>query len=550
MWLDVRSETDVYDFSQVTSHEFEKVCQDLLEEELGVSFEVFGPGPDGGVDLRHLASTASPKATIVQCKNYAKTPYATLLSHLRRDESPKVRALAPDRYILMTSVSLTPHRKTEIQDVFSPAISTPADVYGADEIDGLLRKHGGVARRHIKLWLTSTEVLDAVVNSDIANRAEGFVEHLQRQLRMWVPNASFHRATQVLSKNRVCLLVGPPGVGKTILADVIVAALVGQGFEPVIVSEDINEGDRAWRSDRRQVFLYDDFLGRVTLGELSLRKNEDNRLAAFIRRVRENPRKRLVLTTREYILAEARGRSETLDATTTEVLMSTVSLADYTPMIRAQILYNHLYFSDLPPAARLSLLPGRQYRAVIAHRNYSPRTIEHVVDLFGPGSQPHDDFPKAMLAALENPAQLWARIFDNLPPLGRHVLLTLATLPARVMLDDVRQATRALSAEATDASSINRALRTLDGTFVSTSKIRLRGAGEANHAVSFRDASIKDFHLAASAGEPGRSGQAVGERGLLRTGLVLGGTGRGRNHTGPGRHEQAPRPGACRREGR
>ena len=100
----------MYDFSQVTSHEFEKVCQDLLEEELGVSFEVFGPGPDGGVDLRRLASTASPNATIVQCKNYAKTPYATLLSHLRRDESPKVRALAPDRYILMTSVSLTPHR--------------------------------------------------------------------------------------------------------------------------------------------------------------------------------------------------------------------------------------------------------------------------------------------------------------------------------------------------------------------------------------------------------------------------------------------------------
>ena len=38
---------------------------------------------------------------------------------------------------------------------------------------------------------------------------------------------------------------------------------------------------------------------------------------------------------------------------------------DYTPLVRAQIFYNHLFFSDLPQSARKALVPGRRYWDVI-----------------------------------------------------------------------------------------------------------------------------------------------------------------------------------------
>ena len=81
---------------------------------------------------------------------------------------------------------------------------------------------------------------------------------------------------------------------------------------PVVISEDIQEGERAWRRDRRQVFHYDDFLDHVTYGELRLRKNEGARLARFIQRFQKSKEKRFILTTREYILSEARHRYERL----------------------------------------------------------------------------------------------------------------------------------------------------------------------------------------------------------------------------------------------
>ena len=87
------------------------------------------------------------------------------------------------------------------------------------------------------------------------------------------------------------------GIGKTMLADVLLAGYTSLGYELVVISADIEEGEGAWRSNQRQVFYYDDFLGRVTYGELHLGKNEESRLAHFIERVRNSTDKRFILTT-------------------------------------------------------------------------------------------------------------------------------------------------------------------------------------------------------------------------------------------------------------
>ena len=326
-----------------------------------------------------------------------------------------------------------------------PWIQTPNDIMGKHDISGLLARHSEVERRHIKLWLTSTEVLNALLNSGIFNRSEDAWDQARHQLRLWVPNPSFDRAQEILDANRVCVISGAPGIGKTMLANVLAAGYASIGYQLVAISGDINEGDRAWQRQFRQVFLYDDFLGHVTYGELRLGKNEESRLARFMERVRNSENKRFILTTREYILSEALHRYERASDMELATSKNIISLEDYTHLKRGWILYNHLFFSDLPSDLKTALLPNERYWDVIRHRNYNPRVIAHAVSLPGVASLSPDEFVSNIFATLDDPTKVWEVIFDNLPDMARRILLAVASLPTEVFLEDVQRVVENLS---------------------------------------------------------------------------------------------------------
>ena len=482
-----------YNFSQISDFEFESLCRDLLQAELGHSLELFAPGPDGGIDIRYVGEVDGEGNTIVaQCKRWDENSFNNLLRHLSRVELPKIQELAPDRYIVMTSVRLTPIRKKSIFDALQPWVKTPADVIGRDDLSGLLAKHQDVEHRHVKLWLTSTEVLDALLNSEIARRSEDALERAQRQLRLWVPNPSFNRALETLEANHVCVIAGGPGIGKTMLADILLTDYASREFETVLISEDIDEGDRAWRPNLRQVFIYDDFLGHVMYGELRLRKNEESRLSRFLDRVRNNANKRFILTTREYILIDAMRRYESLSDQEIDPIKSIVSLEDYTPLIRGQILYNHLFFSDLPTALKTALLPGERYWDVIRHPNYNPRVIEQAVGLSYVYSLSPDEFVSNILATLEDPIRVWERIFADLPEMARRVLFAITSLPSETFLNDVRDVVNKVWPTDFDSGKFRDSVAVIEGTFIDL-KEASPGTDRPDRIVAIRNPSVRDY---------------------------------------------------------
>lgn len=112
-----------YDFSVLSSYDFEGLVRDLLQKELRVTLESFGEGVDGGVDLR---CSRNPKKTlVVQCKRCVKTPYRKLFGILKNEEMPKVRKIQPKSYIFATALSLTPNQKKQIVRLFHPFIKNP-----------------------------------------------------------------------------------------------------------------------------------------------------------------------------------------------------------------------------------------------------------------------------------------------------------------------------------------------------------------------------------------------------------------------------------------
>jgi hypothetical protein len=122
----VGKELVAYNFDRLSDFDFECLVRDLLGAELGVRFEHFTRGRDKGIDLRYAPS--ADRKTIVQCKHYLGTGYAGLKHNMKTKDAPKVRALAPQRLILATSVPLTPDRKDELLQLLSPHVLTPGDV--------------------------------------------------------------------------------------------------------------------------------------------------------------------------------------------------------------------------------------------------------------------------------------------------------------------------------------------------------------------------------------------------------------------------------------
>ena len=82
----------------------------------------------------------------MQCKHYAGTGYSGLKSKLQTKERANVAKLAPKRYILVTSVDLSPANKTELRAILAPYVQTESDIYGASDIDSLLKRHQNVER--------------------------------------------------------------------------------------------------------------------------------------------------------------------------------------------------------------------------------------------------------------------------------------------------------------------------------------------------------------------------------------------------------------------
>ncbi|MCH8868245.1 MAG: restriction endonuclease, partial [Chloroflexi bacterium] len=102
----------MYDFKMLSSQDFEELTRDLLQKEWKVRLEAFKTGRDSGIDLRYSTIESQTETVIVQCKHYAVSGYDSLYRQLRTEELPKVKALSPERYVLVTSVGLTPGNKS------------------------------------------------------------------------------------------------------------------------------------------------------------------------------------------------------------------------------------------------------------------------------------------------------------------------------------------------------------------------------------------------------------------------------------------------------
>ena len=463
---------DSFDLGRLSDYDFEVVCRDLFEEILGLKIEILARGADRGIDLRHMTGdTGDTGDMVIQCKHWARSGRVKLLAHMRDKERAKIAELRPARYILATSVELTVDAKDTLLKDLAPYVHSTGDLYGAEQLTEELRKRPALVQRHLRLWLTSTAVLHAVLNQDALLRSEDLVSELDDAAMTFVPTPTFDIARELLERESVCLLAGIPGIGKSTIAKMLARLHLGRGYQVVDVTREISEIDRMWLPESPQLFFYDDFLGEIAFDH-HLGKNEDRRLLGVLRRIRETPGKLLVLTTREYILREAKHRHETLDDGDLEPLTCDVGMDAYSVDIRASILYNHVYYSEISAAEKRKFAVPSQWRDLLWHRNFSPRLVANTLRLAGRDGTA--EVAEALLLNFENPERIWARVIEQqLDASAVHLLEVLFTFGRDTELDDLHDAWRSYRIalrQPDDRRQFYDAVKVLDGSMIETSR--------------------------------------------------------------------------------
>lgn len=480
-----------YDLNVFSPNEFEEFSRDILQAKLNTHIESFKTGKDGGIDLRF--TNAKGLKAIIQAKRYKN--FSSLLENLKK-EVPKVEKLNPGHYIITTSVALSPHNKETIKSVFDKYINSTEDIYGKEDLLNLLSQNKKIEEKYYKLWITSTTILEKVLHSKIYNQSQFELEEINNQIKLYVQNRSFDEAINILNEYRYIIISGIPGIGKTTLSRILTFYLLSNGYEDFIyLSDKIDDGYTYFKEDKKQIFLFDDFLGKNFFDAKDLQKNDD-KIIKFINKIKKSPDKVLILATREYILNQAKEIYEAFKINDIEIAKCIIDLSTYTNIIKAKILYNHLYHGEIPEEYLNNLLENKNYKNLISHPNYSPRIIETFIKQKIWNHCNPDQFYKVIKALFDNPKSVWSYSFENsLDKFSQYVLLVLSTLGTPVLLYDLELAVQEFFHKNNYKLLINcdsikflKSVRELENTFIKTNADK-----NGKISVEYQNPSIYDF---------------------------------------------------------
>lgn len=198
------------------------------------------------MDGRHAAADGD---VILQAKHYYRSGFAKLKAKMKQERGT-IDALHSERYLLATSVALTPANKNGLAAEIGLALRASGDIFGLEDLNGLLRKFPDIEAAHPKLWQQSGAVLKTLITDAVAG-AMPKPAPVPPVLATLLPSAADPSAGEPHELDTVFILKSSPVDDEFALW--LAPKLEAEGYRVFADILTLEPGDR-WRREINQAF--------------------------------------------------------------------------------------------------------------------------------------------------------------------------------------------------------------------------------------------------------------------------------------------------------
>ena len=350
---------------------------------------------------------------IIQAKHYIKSGISKLIQKLKDEEFDKAKKLSPQKYILMTSLPLSPANKADIINVMPWIIKRDDDILWKDEINALLSEYEKVEKKYYKLWIASSNILKRFLNKGIVEYSWSELQKIQENAIIYHPTQSHQDAIEKIKKNRVLIISWEPWIWKSTLAENLLLQYLKDNLDSefYMIDNDIAKAWDVYETEKKQFFYYDDFLWRNYFE--AIENNKDSQIVRFIDQISQDKNKVFILTSRTNILKQGILCSDKFMINKIDKNEFLLEIWKFRNIDKAHILYNHMWHSHLGEDYIEELYKDKRYIQIILHKNFNPRIISFITDndrLINTSSEEYWNFIKDKL---DNPSDIREHTFSR-----------------------------------------------------------------------------------------------------------------------------------------
>ncbi|WP_393096702.1 hypothetical protein [Streptomyces sp. LN325] len=486
---------------------FQDLCAAVLREVWAQSVHTFADSNDGGRDGAFYGTWQQPPDPIgvqdvpdgpfvLQCKHTKKADTTLTPSELS-DEFDKVQALVErglcGSYVLLTNARVSGISGATIrQRLLDAGVAYPLILDGQWICDTI------ATRQRLRTFVPRVYGLgdlSQILDERAYNQAQALLGYLRDELATFVVTDAYRRAVQAVQEHGFVLLLGEPGIGKSVIAETLAMTALDAWGCLTVKAPDADGLIRHWNPhETNQFFWIDDAFGSVR-HERHLTDDWTRRMREVMTAVRSGAK--VVLTSRDYIYRDARRYLKESTYPLLHEQRVVVDAAQLSPEERRQILYNHIKLGDQPREIRSSMKYHLHEAADAdpfypeAARRLGLQAFTHRLQLNSRGIA---DF-------MARPSDFLREVYDGLEPDEKTALaLTYQAgecLPSPLDLDSAQH--DVVTRMGGSIAGVSRALQTLTGTF-----LRL-GSPPGNNAItgwSFRHPTLQEGFAAFLATDP------------------------------------------------
>lgn len=251
---------------------------------------------------------------------------------------------------------------------------------------------------------------------------------------IFVETTTYQQLKNTLSTKNIVILIGQPGIGKTITSKKVAQDYIAQGFK-ILYSDEVHIADTKnllseINTQDKTLIILNDFLGQFYT---DIKFNEKSDFIDLIYLLKQHRNVKLLLNTRGIIYKEALKTQKFSDiiednpSIIEEIEFKTLNYAE-----KVCIFYKHLkraYTNNfLSKDHYLALINDKMYITIINHTNFNPRIIEYITRKNFLTNTTPTEYINKIFKTLDNPSKIWENEYSGLHKFDRICLNTLFSL--------------------------------------------------------------------------------------------------------------------------